>query len=386
MNLINTVENSLIDLEKKGNLDLAFESYNPNSYFDKVYHVTYEPKDLELDVPKGIEIVCPAYFKLLNRCKKYNGLKFLLFPFVYTAHILYLFYFIKTKNVSVARGRMPYLMSLALGISSKMARIPFIVSLGGDNRLAQEKIGKYHLFNSKKLSYFVEEAVLRIADGAIVPNEYTERYVKNISSQERIYVNPLPIRRSFFEDRNSKAEKRDNYILFVGRLVGDKHPDFVIEVFHEYIKRKNDDKLSLKIVGDGPMAENLLQLAVEFGLEDRVEFLGFKGADELSDLIKKAKVSLIPVSGFVIYESAVYSTPIITSDTEWHSEFISHGENGWICKYLDKKSWVDTLVDVLSEYDKSLMIARNLTKNLDQFDPNNVYSKDIEIYQGFLNS
>ncbi|GAB1465732.1 hypothetical protein MASR2M54_12320 [Aliarcobacter cryaerophilus] len=46
-------------------MDIAFDSYNPNRYFEKVYHITYNPNDLDIITKNNIEIICPFYLKLL---------------------------------------------------------------------------------------------------------------------------------------------------------------------------------------------------------------------------------------------------------------------------------------------------------------------------------
>ena len=120
MIIINTVENSLVDLEKKGSLDIAFEVYNPNNYFEKVYHITYFHEDKKIPTPDNLEIVCPWYFKFLSDLKKFKFLRLSFYPIVYIMHIIFLCFFIKSKKIDVARGRMPYLMSLSLAIASKI--------------------------------------------------------------------------------------------------------------------------------------------------------------------------------------------------------------------------------------------------------------------------
>lgn len=384
MTLINTVENSLMDLKNKGNLDIALETYNPNNFFKKVFHVTYNPADLQLNTNNGVKVICPFYFKILFRCKSNKVLKGILYPFAYVAHIVYIAYFIWKKDIDIARGRMPYLMSLALAIASKINRIPFTVSLGGNNRLAQEKIGKYHLFNNRSFSFFIEELVINIASLVIVPNIYTKKYVQNISRQNSIEVNPLPIRKLFFDSLDEVNEHREDYFLFVGRLVGDKHPDFIMSVFKKYIEKTKNKNMLLKYVGNGNMLVELQEQASKLRLSSRVEFVGFAQPNDIKKYIKKAKVSLIPVSGFVIYESAVFGNPIITSDIEWHAEFIINEKNGWVCKYLDVEQWVDTLSRIVDDYDRALRVAAKLKDDIKLLDPREICKREIKIYKSLM--
>lgn len=385
--LLNCVENSLSDLHKKGNLDLAWEAYNPNNFFEKVYHITYNPNDRKFKSPSKIKIICPFYFRFLHLIKNIKIILPLVIPFVFILHVLYLYTFMKKKGITIARGRMPYLMSLSLLFATKLSKIPMLVSLGGDNRLAQEKMKKYNVLNSKKLSFLIESLILNLVDGVIVPNKYTESYVKSISKQSNIFIIPLPLRKSFFDSENSaliQKKSEINYLLFVGRLIGDKHPDFVLKVFKKYIEKSEDTNTKLYIVGDGEMKSSLKKMSIKMKIHKRVIFTGFLGTDKMKEFLSKAKVCLIPVSGFMIYEAAIFGKPIITSDIEWHSEFINDGENGWVCRYLDVDHWANCLHQLMADYEKTDKIAKNLKKKIKQYKPDISYNKEINLYKKIL--
>jgi len=385
--LIFTLENSLKDFEKKGNLDLALDYYNPNGYFKKVYFISYNPEDKNIIHNKEwLEVISPIYFSFLHRIKSFKILFFMSLPFIYIIHLLNLIYLIKKEKINISRTGHPYLMSFPLWMASKISNIPFISTIGGDNRLAQEKIGRYHIFNNKFLSFFVEELLLKHSDNVIVPNLYTSNYVKSISTQKNISIIPLPLRDEIFKNLERNLDiQNPKYFLFIGRFVGDKHPDFVLELYIKYLKDNPNTLLNLVMVGDGELKQKLIERVNEENINDRVLFTGFLNTEGISKYLEENPICLIPISGFVIYEAAVFGNIIVTSDIEWHSEFIEDNKNGWVGKYLDVEDWIQKLKIIDSDFVGSKNKALKLKNKMRTLSPNNIYDKQIEVYKKVLN-
>ncbi|MCK9453832.1 glycosyltransferase [Sulfurimonas sp.] len=382
-NLILTIENSLEDFQKKGNLDLSLEYYNPNNYFDEVYFISYNPNDLKIKHNKDwLVVISPKYFNFLHKFKR-KKIFFLFFSgFVYIYHIFNLIKIIKKNNIKIARTGHPYLMSFSLLLASKFSKIPFVSTIGGDNRLAQSKIGRYHIFNNKFISFFVEEFVLNRSDNVIVPNKYTANYVRSISSQKNITVLPLPLRNELFYRLNDDVCMIEpEYFLFIGRLVGDKHPDFILELYIKFVENNPKTTKKLVIVGNGEMMDELKKRVIDSSLEDKVIFTGFLNTSEIIKYLEKNPICLIPISGFVIYEAAIFGNMIITSDIEWHSEFIEDGINGWVAKYLDINSWLEKLNYIECNLEDSKNKALKLKDKMKELKPENIYAQQIELYK-----
>ncbi|MBU1668526.1 glycosyltransferase [bacterium] len=381
--LIFTLENSLKDFEKKGNLDLALDYYNPNNFFEKVYFISYNPEDIMIEHnKKWLEVISPIYFSFLHKIKRFKILFLLILPFVYIIHVLNLIWLIKKEKIHMSRTGHPYLMSLSLLVASKLCRIPFVSTIGGDNRLAQEKIGRYHIFNNKFLSFFLEEFTLNKSDVVIVPNEYSANYVKSISTQNNIAVIPLPLRDEIFKnlDKNLRIENPNNF-LFIGRFVGDKHPDFVLELYIQYLKNNPDSSMNLTMIGNGELESILKERVKKAGLENRVLFTGFLNTEGITKYLEANPICLIPISGFVIYEASVFGNIIVTSDIEWHSEFIEDNKNGWVGKYLDIEDWLRKIDNIMSDLEHSRKKALILREKIKLLSPSNIYDNQLEVYK-----
>lgn len=306
--------------------------------------------------------------------------------FIYLIHLFYLIFLIKKEKINISRTGHPYLMSLPLWMASWLSNIPFISTIGGDNRLAQNKIGRYHVFNNRFLSFFIEEFLLNRSNNVIVPNIYTEKYVQKISSQKNISVIPLPIRHEIFEHLNQELNiTHPSYFLFIGRFVGDKHPDFVLELYIQYLKNNPKSLLDLVMIGDGELRKSLEKRIEQVGLSNRVQFTGFLNTEGITKYLENNPICLIPISGFVIYEASVFGNIIVTSDIEWHSEFIEDNKNGWVGKYLDIKDWLEKLQIISCDFDTAKSKALLLKEKIRILSPRVIYMKQIEVYKKVLN-
>jgi glycosyltransferase involved in cell wall biosynthesis len=169
--------------------------------------------------------------------------------------------------------------------------------------------------------------------------------------------------------RSLDSVSRDT-ILFVGRLDKQKGLHYLLKSF----SKLDTSDVILKLVGKGPLKEELMVLAERLNILDRVYFEGFQ-----SDIIPYYLSSKITVlssvyEGFpnALIESITLGTPVVAFDCQsGPSEIIKDGENGFLAKYLDvddlsrkidkglKKSWdKDEVMKTALNYNRKVIINK----------------------------
>ena len=148
-------------------------------------------------------------------------------------------------------------------------------------------------------------------------------------------INKIKSKRTSFEF--------SNFYLAIGRLTKQKNFKFLIEVFSEFLKTK-DNKLI--IIGEGEQKDSLQKLIEKKNLKDKITLIGYK--DNVFEYFEKSKCfilsSLWEDPGFVLVESAYMNTPIISSDCDnGPKEILGDGSNGILFKSNDKASLLDAL-------------------------------------------
>ena len=167
----------------------------------------------------------------------------------------------------------------------------------------------------------------------------------------RIY-NPL----SFKSFQKSNCDQK--VILFVGRLViNQKGIDLLIEAFNK-IHDKCDGWV-LKIVGDGPDRDEVLNMIRKYNLENKVIVEDFTNNIKEQYLGASIFVSTSRWEGFglVITEAMECGLPVIAFENSGPSEIINNSpENGILIENQN--------VDMLAENMKKLMDNEKLRKNI----------------------
>lgn len=152
----------------------------------------------------------------------------------------------------------------------------------------------------------------------------------------------------------SKKEKREDLILFIGRLVEFKRPDFLVRAFVELcLEYPELGFWRLRLIGKGPMKDVLEKLA--YGWEN-IEILDFLHPNQLPFQFNRASIFCLPSKqehwGVVVHEAAMCGLPLILSDDcGAGTEFLIDGYNGKIFKS-----------DVFADFKKSLFLMMSSTQ------------------------
>jgi glycosyltransferase involved in cell wall biosynthesis len=159
----------------------------------------------------------------------------------------------------------------------------------------------------------------------------------SLKGKTTVINNPVNSNVKIFLDENKATlYKKDNYILFIGRLEAQKGAHYAIEAFSKI--KNNYHNLRLKIVGKGSLEAELMQLCHRLGVANRVDFEGFSNNVEVLYLQARLTILSSLYEGFpnVLVESISLGTPILAFDCpSGPSEIIIQGVNGYLANYLD---------------------------------------------------
>ena len=132
----------------------------------------------------------------------------------------------------------------------------------------------------------------------------------------------------FSESYNFKnIINKDDYFLYVGRLVKYLGVLDLLEGFNIFCK--NNDSVKLKIVGDGDVdyKKVLEQFVSQNNLSDRVDFLGYR--KDVYSLMGKAMAVIVPSHyepfGFIIAEAMINGSLVVARNTTGLKEQLDNG-------------------------------------------------------------
>ena len=145
------------------------------------------------------------------------------------------------------------------------------------------------------------------------------------------------VKPNFADDMGFDLDKEDFYI-YVGRLIEEKGIDLVIDAFISFGKK-------LFVFGEGPLLQTLKQKTASV---DNIEFMGFQPPEKTRPIFKKAKALVFASQWYegmplVILESLSFATPVIVADLGNGGDMIEHGSTGLKFAHDSLASLISTL-------------------------------------------
>lgn len=147
-----------------------------------------------------------------------------------------------------------------------------------------------------------------------------EKFIQAGFPADKIAVKP-----NFVHPDPLIGEGRGGYALFVGRLSPEKGISTLLRAWQKLGK-----KVPLKIVGEGPLAPQVIEAV---SLDRGVEWLGKKSLKEVYELIGNAAFLIFPTIGYetfgrVAIEAFAKGTPVIASQVGAIAELVDSNRNG----------------------------------------------------------
>lgn len=185
------------------------------------------------------------------------------------------------------------------------------------------------------------------------------------------------------------AKKKRNSILWAGRLIDWKHPEYAVEVAH---RLKNEGfNFSLDIIGSGDMEQELEEKIVEYGLQKHVSLLGAMSHQEVRTYMEESEVYLFTSDrqegwGAVLNESMNSGCAVVASNAIGSVPFlVNDGENG--LTYQDGN--IDDLYKKVKSLLQNCLVSQQLGKRAyktitTQWNAENAAERLVELSQTLM--
>jgi glycogen(starch) synthase len=158
--------------------------------------------------------------------------------------------------------------------------------------------------------------------------------------------------------RRGFAERDEQIVLYVGRMVREKGVAVLVEAMPRVLARRPGTRLVL--AGQGETAA-LRDRAAALGLGDRVRFMGFVPDDDLRRLYAVADVAVYPSLyepfGIVALEAMAARVPLVTSDVGGFREVVEHGVTGTTTWANNPESLAWGLLQCLEQPERARRLA-----------------------------
>jgi glycogen(starch) synthase len=226
----------------------------------------------------------------------------------------------------------------------------------------------------------------------IVCSQYMREELKNIFQlpEDKIQMVPNGVNINSFQsfsdafDRKQYAQKDEQIVFFVGRLVQEKGIQVLLQAVPKILHYCPEAKFI--IAGTGPYEEYLKQKAHMLNKSKKIIFTGYINDDIRNGLYKNAHVAVFPSLyepfGIVTLEAMAAGASVVVTDTGGFNEVVTHGIDGLKAYSGDPDSLADNIILMLkNRYAAQIMKKNAFNKVVNYFTWPQIAAQTIKIYQ-----
>lgn len=217
-------------------------------------------------------------------------------------------------------------------------------------------------------------------DGYIALSQFGRRkFIEGGLPADRIFVKP-----NFVYPDPGPGAGGDRFALFVGRLDSQKGVETLLSAWE-----KIGDRVDLKIVGDGPLADRVREAASRI---PSIEWLGQRTIADTYELMGRALFVVFPPIAYesfgrVIVEAFARATPVIASDIGPTTELVDDRRTGLLFPPGDAVALADRIAWAAAhDAELQAMRPRARAKFEDEFSSDSNLAMLLEIYAAAIAS
>ncbi|HEY94020.1 MAG TPA: glycosyltransferase family 4 protein [Dehalococcoidia bacterium] len=261
---------------------------------------------------------------------------------------------VRQSKIDVITAQDPLLTGMAGYLIKRRYNIPLNVQLHGNylNNIVWLKQAKInHLLN------MVGNYIVKKADSVrVVAKNIGERVALKLNIPAEKFIT-LPVPTDIGGFINSSSNKRleeeiaefENVVLFVGRLSKEKNVEALLVAAKDVLLRY--PRVLFIVVGDGPMREDLQELARRLRIEENTKFEGLVSYKEIPGYYHLCDVLVLPSKhegwGRVVVEGLACGKAVIVSDVCGVAEFVTEQELGFTFPPDSQHILADRIIQLL---------------------------------------
>ena len=264
------------------------------------------------------------------------------------------------KNNSVITTQDPFETGKVGNILKKIYGIPLQIQIHTD---FLSPYFKSLILN--RIRVVLAKSLIPKADGLRVVSSVIEDSIKKTFPNIKAQVSVLPIFVDMEKIENIVATKDqvshstfkiEKNIFMASRLTKEKRFDIAIKAFKKVTEKVSD--VGLVISGLGPERNNIEKIVGNFGLNEKVKFMGWENNDDMAFFFAKSSDIFLLTSefegyGMTLIEAGVSGCPIVTTKVGIaKTDLFKNGENSFVCPVGDMDCLAKSIIDLITNEEK----------------------------------
>lgn len=228
----------------------------------------------------------------------------------------------------------------------------------------------------------IEKRVCQKADLIIAPSQFLKEMVGDWGIDRgkiKVIYNAF---KKVEIDLARLAERDNNLILSVGRLVSWKGFKTLIDLMPELLKI--NPQFRLVILGDGPQKAELEDLIGGLNLRDKV-FIISASREEVLNYLKRTGIFVLNSDyeglSHTILEALFLGTPVIAAKVGGNPEIIKDNFNGLLVEYDNREHLKEAILKIYRNKELSRTFADNSREVIKKFDLDKMTEETLSVFR-----
>jgi glycosyltransferase involved in cell wall biosynthesis len=263
--------------------------------------------------------------------------------------------------------------------------------------------------------HWLKKTWVEKVDAYIALTEFgKKKFIEAGLPEDKIFVKP-----NFFANPPEPNYSHKNYAIFLGRLSVEKGLNILIEAFKLLNKSYQNNSIThnpsptthnlspmtynpspmthdpspithapiyLKIIGDGPLRENLQQIVKRDGIKN-IEFTGKMNFTDAMEMLRHSKFMIMPAIwyetfGMIVIEAFACGEPVIASRHGAMAELVENGKTGLLFEPGNAVELAEKIRWMIEHEDECITMGKNARR---VFEEKYTAGKNFEILMKIYN-
>jgi glycosyltransferase involved in cell wall biosynthesis len=225
-------------------------------------------------------------------------------------------------------------------------------------------------------------------DRIIVASEEEKGYLSRLGlKEEKVVKIPVAVNDIFFSTPYN-LEKRQNYVLYVGRIVEYKGLDTLVKAIRELRVSRNIELKCIMIGKDFGYRRELQSLIDKLGITDLVEFIDYTPQNRLVHYYSSALVTVLctltDAFGLSLVESMAVGTPFVATPVGAIPDLVDQTKAGLIVPIGDAKALSDAIRYLIEDTNMWAEMSTRGRENATRFRWDNIARRYYELYKDLV--
>lgn len=233
------------------------------------------------------------------------------------------------------------------------------------------------------------DGIVAVSSGSMeeIESFYEPRVLRTVIPRG---VDPQSLKPRCFgaETRRSLGVAEDDaVVLWVGSLTPEKRPDRAVRIIRSVASE--DARVSLWIVGEGPLREKVERLVAKYQIGDKVRLIG--ATQDVGSYIAASDLFLLTSdtegTPGVLLEAGALGVASVASRVGGVGECIQHGKNGLLFDQWDEEAASDAILKLIRSPEEREKLGRRMKDAVeDRFHIRKIAADYLAFYQKLLSA